>query len=919
MASTSTIKTNCYNFLNSNLRNIIDNKFERNESASFDEFAETRGRSTRAASLALPNNSLLDLFDKEQTLLNPVNLKPTLTTSIKNTISSTVHSLNKLRRHSTSASCEQDDESGGVAMAATPNGVFSFTGNSSNGTGDSGSDGQSHGVLPLSNENLKRHQRMSTRRSRSNKSPISSTSSANYLPPVPRRPTTTGQQRSTAVHPRQKSYSVDQRDSPATTSAVNGNGKLFGKFSSLNSISGRNDDDLDDDRMSVESSVFEDTPPYSAQHQMSSCDYLLHSYDENSSAILTKKMLSASNRSSSDSNKSQITIDTGYMSSTTSTASAVTNNTTESVSAAERTGSNVANGTFRSRFSSEDTQSSLDSFMSSEPQQRFQAAAEYGASYGQTNPSPSYLQTGGTSSHYLATAAGSNDVIEYLQKYSARNYPNNLRTATTTNTTAKAANTGVGRRSQQQHLQQPQVQQQHNFSGTSSSSASASTTADPGPMIRGGTTGAVKTTITSSVVLVGTKDDALSVNSTSATNSMTSISSSTTTATAAALGLNGSKQPVGLLQLTPPTTTSTPSSTSSLSASSSVSSSASSSTAAAAAQRQPTSTSSSVSLSSTGVTSITTTTTISTTSQPRNSRGGSGGTGGSVSGLASLAMPLRSQVSFDSAKIIQTGQILGAKITQHFTSKTQQQQTSIDSQKERTPGAGSGVIVVPPQSASNPPRRGLNGILNKPPPLTQIHHTKMNQRQDSNISSDSFSITSSPGYNSKGMEAPLLQHTSKIHRSIGAMKHQDSSDSFNMTVRGYSGGGGGGGSGSRKFNVRQDSTISSDSFSQTSSPGYNSKFMEAPLLAHAAKMHKSEWEERKRKKEKRGIDPATFFPCSTVKQGFNERLPRSPLTTEHHPTSPIIKSASTPASLQTIVRFQNGSNMSLQHKVSVDE
>lgn len=32
--------------------------------------------------------------------------------------------------------------------------------------------------------------------------------------------------------------------------------------------------------------------------------------------------------------------------------------------------------------------------------------------------------------------------------------------------------------------------------------------------------------------------------------------------------------------------------------------------------------------------------------------------------------------------------------------------------------------------------------------------------------------------------------------------------------------------------------------------------------------------------------------------------------------SAIIKSASTPASLQAVVRFQNGSNMSLQHKVS---
>lgn len=30
----------------------------------------------------------------------------------------------------------------------------------------------------------------------------------------------------------------------------------------------------------------------------------------------------------------------------------------------------------------------------------------------------------------------------------------------------------------------------------------------------------------------------------------------------------------------------------------------------------------------------------------------------------------------------------------------------------------------------------------------------------------------------------------------------------------------------------------------------------------------------------------------------------------------IIKSASTPASLQAVIRFQNGSNMSLQHKVN---
>ena len=37
---------------------------------------------------------------------------------------------------------------------------------------------------------------------------------------------------------------------------------------------------------------------------------------------------------------------------------------------------------------------------------------------------------------------------------------------------------------------------------------------------------------------------------------------------------------------------------------------------------------------------------------------------------------------------------------------------------------------------------------------------------------------------------------------------------------------------------------------------------------------------------------------------------------ENPPGSPITKSISTPASLQTIVRFHNGSNMSLHHRVS---
>lgn len=118
---------------------------------------------------------------------------------------------------------------------------------------------------------------------------------------------------------------------------------------------------------------------------------------------------------------------------------------------------------------------------------------------------------------------------------------------------------------------------------------------------------------------------------------------------------------------------------------------------------------------------------------------------------------------------------------------------------------------------------------NKPPPLSQIHHSKVNQRQDSNISSDSYSMMSSPGYNTKTMEAPLLQHASKMNKSKN-VHHQNSTDSFimsNMSKHMHRG----------VHSKRQDSSISSDSFSQSSSPGFNSKLMEAPLLAHAVKLH----------------------------------------------------------------------------------
>ncbi|CAF4862321.1 unnamed protein product, partial [Pieris macdunnoughi] len=93
------------------------------------------------------------------------------------------------------------------------------------------------------------------------------------------------------------------------------------------------------------------------------------------------------------------------------------------------------------------------------------------------------------------------------------------------------------------------------------------------------------------------------------------------------------------------------------------------------------------------------------------------------------------------------------------------------------------------------------------------------------------------------------------------------------------------------ISVRQDSNVSSDSFSQTSSPSYTTKTMEAPLL-----------------------------PQQHLNKSLNAKIARGLLLKEQqekeNANSSITKSMSTPASLQTIVRFQNGSNMSLHHRVS---
>ncbi|XP_014216293.1 atrial natriuretic peptide-converting enzyme-like [Copidosoma floridanum] len=93
----------------------------------------------------------------------------------------------------------------------------------------------------------------------------------------------------------------------------------------------------------------------------------------------------------------------------------------------------------------------------------------------------------------------------------------------------------------------------------------------------------------------------------------------------------------------------------------------------------------------------------------------------------------------------------------------------------------------------------------------------------------------------------------------------------------------------KPVNARQDSNVSSDSFSQTSSPGYNSKgSMEQPLLPH---------------KQSNGKIPGRAM---------------APEPAQNPPGSPITKSISTPVNLQTIVRIQNGSNMSLHHRIVKD-
>ncbi|XP_060654943.1 uncharacterized protein LOC132790440 [Drosophila nasuta] len=207
-----------------------------------------------------------------------------------------------------------------------------------------------------------------------------------------------------------------------------------------------------------------------------------------------------------------------------------------------------------------------------------------------------------------------------------------------------------------------------------------------------------------------------------------------------------------------------------------------------------------------------------------------------------------------------------------------------------------------PKVHAQPPLTVRNKLnRNKPPPIV---YPKLQQRQDSTLSSDSYSISSSPGYSSKLMETPLLAAAQSSRKSPApgvqvqrqplmdlapsrfGIGSQATAASSSTPTRG-------------KLNFRQDSTISSDSFSQTSSPGYNPKLMEAPLLPSLS--------------AKRLCSAPAPIVC---RQGVQHE----PIEELEPPQtlSPLNKcNNATPSSLQTIVRFQNGAphTMSLQHQI----
>lgn len=103
-------------------------------------------------------------------------------------------------------------------------------------------------------------------------------------------------------------------------------------------------------------------------------------------------------------------------------------------------------------------------------------------------------------------------------------------------------------------------------------------------------------------------------------------------------------------------------------------------------------------------------------------------------------------------------------------------------------------------------------------------------------------------------------------------------------------------------NIRQDSSISSDGyFSQTSSPSYTVRSMDTPLIPHIK--NKKKYNIAKISLEGKGEDIDTGISSLEACSGN---------------VSPLIKSHSTPACLQAVVKMHNdtSANMSLHHRVS---
>ncbi|KAK1127009.1 hypothetical protein K0M31_004623 [Melipona bicolor] len=122
----------------------------------------------------------------------------------------------------------------------------------------------------------------------------------------------------------------------------------------------------------------------------------------------------------------------------------------------------------------------------------------------------------------------------------------------------------------------------------------------------------------------------------------------------------------------------------------------------------------------------------------------------------------------------------------------------------------------------------------------------------------------------------------------------------------------------KPMSVRQDSNVSSDSFSQTSSPSYTSKTMEAPLLPHkyGKVPGKDELDDYANNILPTPLSTSCSPTLAAMLMKFLTEFSDRALVSEPDSSSgrTIIKSTSTPASLQAIVKVHGGNNGSLHHK-----